>query len=177
MAFPVELSDAARLIEETDDDERDARAGRLVELSDLLGSRPLALHGLAAEWLFEDVKATWLYGYFTGTVLAAYAFCIQQLAGFVRTMPDDPAISDDAVTLEVLAEIAHQHDLIDGDVRARLVRLHDSAFLYLAAGLVSYRRHLERRAEDAETFMDEHALLIDARTALECCVGLLEPKA
>jgi hypothetical protein len=139
MAFPVELSDAARLIEETDDDERDARAGRLVELSDLLGSRPLALHGLAADWLFEDVKATWLYGYFTGTVLrlatgqperfgsrprwsrwsrslnqsrggplAAYAFCIQQLAGFVRTMPDVPAISDDAITLEVLAEIAHQ---------------------------------------------------------------------
>jgi hypothetical protein len=140
MAFTVELSDATRLIEETDDDERDVRAGRLVELSDLLGSRPLALHGLAAEWLFEDVKATWLYGYFAGTVLAAYAFCIQQLAGFVRTMLDDPAISDDAVTLEVLAEIAHQHDLTDGDVRARLVSLHDSAFLYLAAGLVSYRR-------------------------------------
>ena len=47
------------------------------------------MHGLAAEWLFEDVKATWLYGYFTGTVLTAYAFCVQQLAGLLRMNSDD----------------------------------------------------------------------------------------
>jgi len=80
-----------------------------VELSDLLGDQPLALHGLAADWLFEDVKATWLYGYFTGTVLTAYAFCVQQLAGLVRMISDDPELSDEATTLEMLAEIAEQH--------------------------------------------------------------------
>ena len=173
----MEISDAVRLIEETDLDERNARASRLLELSDLVGTRPQVLHGLAAEWLFEDVKATWIYGYFTGTVLTAYAFCVQQLAGFVRTMSDDPEVSDDSADLEVLAGIAHHCDLADGDLRARLVRLHDSATLYLTAGLISYGRRLESRDEDAETFMDEPTLLLDARHALECCVGLLEPSA
>ena len=102
---------------------------------------------------------------------------LQQLAGFVRTMSDDPEVSDDSADLEVLAGIAHHCDLADGDLRARLVRLHDSATLYLTAGLISYGRRLESRAEDAETFMDEPTLLLDARHALECCVGLLEPSA
>ena len=57
------------------------------------------------------------------------------------------------------------------------LRLCDSATLYLTAGLISYGRRLESRAEDAETFMDEPTLLLDARHALECCVGLLEPSA
>ena len=77
----------------------------------------------------------------------------------------------------LLAGIAHHCDLVDGALRARLVRLHDSATLYLSAGLISYGRRLESRAEDAETFMDEPTLLLDARHALECCVGLLEPSA
>lgn len=169
----MELDHAARLIAAADHDERGARAARLVELSDLLGDQPLALQGLAAEWLFEDVKATWLYGYFTGTVLTAYAFCVQQLAGLVRTISDDPELSDEATTLEMLAEIAEQHDVVDLDVRARLVGLHDSASLYLTSGLSSYRRQLERRVEDTESFINEHALLTDARSALQCCVGLI----
>jgi hypothetical protein len=169
----MELGHATRLIAEVDHDERGARAARLVKLSDLLGDQPLALQGLAAEWLFEDVKATWLYGHFTGTVLTAYAFCVQQLAGLVRMISDDPELSDDATTLEMLAEIAERHDVIDLDVRARLVALHDSAAVYLASGLSSYRRQLERRVEDADSIINEHALLTDARSALECCVGLL----
>jgi hypothetical protein len=155
-----------------DREEQAARATRLVELTSLLDDRPLVLHGLGAEWLFEDVKATWLYGYFTGTVLTAYAFCVQQVAGVLRMNSDDHEISDEAATLEILG-VAEQRDLIDLDLRAQLVALHDSAAAYLTSGLSSSRRQLERRVEDTENFIDEHTLLADARSALGCCIGLL----
>lgn len=170
----MELDHALHRITDADNEERPARAARLVELVDLLGDESLGFNGQAAEWLFDDVKATWLYGYFTGTVLTAYAFCVQQLAGLVRMISDDPALSDDATTLEMLAEIAEQRDVVDIDARARLIGLHDSAAVYLTAGLSSYGRQLERRVEDTESFIDEHTLLMDARSALECCVGLLQ---
>ena len=130
------------------------------------------MHGLAAEWLFEDVKATWLYGYFTGTVLTAYAFCVQQLVGLLRMSSDDE-MSGATTTLEALAEVAEQRRLVDLDLRSHLVALHDSAAAYLTSESTSYPRQLERRVEDTETFTDEHALLSDARSALGCCVGLL----
>jgi len=169
----VELDHATRLITESDKDERNARAARLVDLYDLLGSASVVLHGQAAQLLFEDVKATWLYGYFTGTVLTSYAFCVQQLAGLIRMASDDSDLPDEAATLEALAEIAARHALVDIDVRARLIGLNDSASVYLSANLSNYDRQFEHRAEDAERFSDEHTLLIDARSALECCVGLL----
>lgn len=169
----MELDHALRLITESDNDDRAARAARLVDLSDLLGDRSRALHGQAAEWLFDDVKATWLSGYFTATVLTAYAFCAQQLAGLVRMVSNDSELTDDASTLEMLAELAGRHGIVDLDERARLVRLHDSAAMYLSADPSTYRRQLERRVEDDESFTDEHTLLVDARSALECCVGLL----
>lgn len=173
----MELDHASDLIERADDAERTARATRLVELSDLLNDEHVALHGQAAEWLFEDVKATWLYGYFTGTVLTAYAFCVQQLAGLIRMHVDDPELPDDTTSLEALAGIAGQHNRIDIDLRARLVQLHDSATLYLTASPSTYRRQLERHTEDAEQFTNEHALLTSARAALVCCLELLRQLA
>lgn len=170
----MELDRAERLVAEADQTELHDRATRLVELASLLGDHPLLFHGLAAEWLFEDVKATWLYGYFTSTVLTAYAFCLQQVAGVIRIAAQDDDVVGEAITLETLAEIAEQRELIDLDLRAQLVALHDSAAIYLASDLASYRRPLDRRADDTERFSEEHTLLSDARSALTCCVRLVQ---
>ena len=70
----MDLDEAIRIVAEVDDQERSARAARLVELTKLLGEEIMGFSGQGAVWLFEDVKATWLYGYFTGTVLTACAF-------------------------------------------------------------------------------------------------------
>lgn len=171
----MELDHATRLITESDNAERSARAARLVDLSDLLGNESFLFHGQAARWLFDDVKATWIHGYFTGTVLTAYAFCVQQLAALVRLASDDSEFTYEAATLETMAEMAERHNVVDVDLRARLLGLQDIAAVYLPANLANYDRRLERRVEDAERFADEHTLLIDARSALECCVGLLRP--
>jgi hypothetical protein len=74
--------EASRLINEVDVSDHDGRAERLVELTGLLPDDGLiGFSGQAAEWLFDDIKATWLYGSFTSTVLTAYAFCSLQVAG------------------------------------------------------------------------------------------------
>ena len=77
----MELDQALDLVAEADDRERSGRAIRLLEVADLLGEGMVGFSGQAAEWLFEDVKATWVSGYFTSTVLTAYAFCIPVLQG------------------------------------------------------------------------------------------------
>ena len=158
---------------DVDNQERAGRATRLVEMTDLLGDETVGFSGKAAGWLFDDVKATWLYGYFTGTVLTAYAFCVQQLAGLVRMVLDDPAVPDEAGTLEELAEVCERNGLIDLELRAHLVTLHDCANVYLSAGLVEYGAQLEQRMADAEFFTGDHSLLTDARAALECSAALL----
>lgn len=169
----MELVRAASLVAESDRAEQQDRATRLVELTSLLDGRPLVMHGLAAEWLFEDVKGTWLYGFFTSTIVTAYAFCVQQVAGVIRMASEDHDMAIGEMTLEDLAEIAEQRYLIDLDLRAQLVALDDSAAIYLASDLASYHPRLDRRADDSARFTDEHILLADARSALACCVGLL----
>lgn len=149
----MELDRAVEAIALTDGEELSDRAARLQELSNLLGDENITLFGQTAEWLFEDVKATWIYGYFVSTVVTAHAFCVQRTSG------------RHAETLGV----------VDLDMRARLVRLHDAAAPYLAANPPTVNRELERRVDDATRFSNEHALLSDARSALECCIGLLHP--
>jgi hypothetical protein len=126
----------------------------------------------AVEWLFDDVKATRVYGYFTGTILAAHAFCAHRLAGPLRMLPDDPDLSEQT-SLEQLAAVTRERGLIDVDVHARLVTSHDPAAMYLAVGLHEYDAQVERRVGEAALFTDEHALLGDARNALECSVAVL----
>lgn len=169
----MEHAEAATRVAEVDRRENEDRASRLTELDALLSDDVVGFSGQAAEWLFEDVKATWIYGYFTATILAAYAFCAHQLAGVIRMIPDDPDLPEQTTSLEELAAATRDRGLINLDLHARLVRLHDSATVYLAVGLHEYDAQVERRVAEASLFTDEHALLSDARDALECSVALL----
>ena len=173
----MEPQEAARAVADADDRENADRAARLVEMDAILPDDVVGFSGQAADWLFEDVKATWIYGYFTATVLTAHAFCMQQLAGLVRMLPDDPDLPEEMTSLEELAEIAHDCGLIDVDHQAELLNLHDIATMYRTSGLHEYSMRIERRVLEAEQFTDEHALVNDARTALRCSVALLHRRA
>lgn len=170
----MERAEAATRVAEVDRRENEDRAARLTELDALLTDDVVGFSGQAAEWLFEDVKATWIYGYFTAPILAAYAFCAQQLAGLIRMLPDDPNLPEQTTSLEELAAATRDRGAIDVDLHARLVTLHDSATMYLAVGLHEYHAEVERRVVEAALFTEEHALLGDARNALVCSVALLQ---
>ncbi len=170
----MDQDEAAQEISAVDETERDERAARLVELVRLLGNEPIGFSGQAASWLFEDVKATWLYGYFTATVVTAHAFCLRQLAGLVLMLPDDPDLPDSIDSLEELAAACHERGLVDLEIRAKLVALHDACSAYTTVGLHEQDQRLERRLIDAQLVGgDEHPLLSDAKSALDCCVALL----
>lgn len=168
----MDVDQAYAEIAERDDAERSGRAERLVALVDLLSDAPVPVAGQAAEWLFEDVKATWIYGYFTSTVVTAHAFCIQQLTGSLRTRTDVLDSVEGPLTLEALAATAQRQGLIDLDLQAQLLRLKDAAGPYLDTSSVDARA-LESRVAEADEFSDEHALLADARAALTCAIWML----
>lgn len=105
---PHEASAAVTQVDRRDNADR---AARLVELDSLLPDDSSASAG-AAEWLFDDVKATWIYGYLAATIVAGYAFCLQQLAGLLRMLPDDPELPEEATSLEQLAAMAEDRQLI-----------------------------------------------------------------
>lgn len=169
----MELDDARQALAEVDARDTLDRAARLVELTALLGDGDIGFSGQAAHWLFEDVKATWIYGYFAATVLSSHAFCLQQLAGLLRLLPDDPMLPDSAVSLELLAALAEERSVIDLDLRARMIILDDTNRVYASVGLHEYHADAERRAIEAERFTNEHGLLTDARLALGCSVAVL----
>lgn len=95
----VEPSEAIEAVAQADSNELADRASRLVELTGGLGDEIAGFSGQGAAWLFEDVKATWIYGYFTATVLSSHAFCRQQLAGILRLLPDDPSLPQSMTSL------------------------------------------------------------------------------
>lgn len=169
----MELGVAAHAVGDVDRRENKDRAVRLVELEAMLGDDIVGFSGQAAQWLFDDVKATWIYGYFTATVLTAYAFCMHQLSGLIRMLPDDPSLAEQITSLDILAATAQELMLIDVSLRAQLVTLNDVGAMYLAVGLHEYNTRSERRVVEAEVFVEEHPLLSDARAALRCSVGLL----
>lgn len=169
----MELEEALQTVAAVDARDNESRAARLIELIDLLPESVVGISGQGAHWLFEDVKATWIYGYFTATVLASHAFCLQQLAGLLRLLPDDPWLPESATSLEVLAALAEERGEVDLDLRAHLTTLDDIARVYISVGLREYHPEAERRAIDAERFTGEDSLLADARIALLCSVALL----
>ena len=68
--------EASLFTTEVDERDREGRAERYVELTELLPNDDMiGFSGQASHWLFEDIKATWLYACFTSTVLTAHAFC------------------------------------------------------------------------------------------------------
>lgn len=177
MARAVDPKEAARLVAEIDARDNESRGERLAELNSLLPDDFIGFSGQAAEWLFDDVKATWIYGYFTATVLAAHAFCLQQLAGLIRMQRDDLSLPDSIGSLDHLSALAEEHRLIDLDLRARLLTLDDVARVYASVGLHEYDGQAERRELEAERFAEEHSLLTDARAALGCSMALLHRRA
>jgi hypothetical protein len=169
----MDIDDARRAVAAVDERELGERASRLQELEALLDDDEHGFSGQAAQWLFDDVKATWIYGYLTATVVAAHAFCVQQLCGLVRMLPDEPGLPDRSTALDHLAAVAHERGLVDMSTLAQLVSLHDAAQGYMSSNLHEFPAQTERRMAEAEVFADEHVLLTDGRRALECAVALL----
>jgi len=76
-------------------------------------------------------------------------------------------------SLDQLAAMAEDRQLIDLSTRAQLLNLNDIAVGYLVVALHEYTFQAERRETESEMFGGEHALLADARTALQCSVDLV----
>jgi hypothetical protein len=171
----MDASEASREVSSADNVDHEDRVQRLLELDSLLptSEKLIAYAVQAARWLFDDVKATWIYGYFTSTVLTAHAFCSLQLANSIRLLPDDPNLPDEADSLEQLAGFAATHHLIDIELQAGLVVLHDRQCAYTAAPLHEHQLRLERHLVESEIVSNDHALLVDARQALITAVELL----
>jgi len=66
----------------------------------------------------------------------AHAFCLLQLANAIRMLPDDSDLPDEADSLEDLAAIAVAKSVIDIELQARLLVLHDRQRTYTAAPLM-----------------------------------------
>jgi len=171
----MDAGKARTLIIARDAQDFDERSARLAELSEMMPSEGrLRFEGAVAELLFDDVKATWIYGCFTSTVLTGAAFCIQQLAGSIRFLPDDPGLAEEAPSLEDLARLSMDRGIIGVDLQSQLIQLHDRLMYYVRTGLHEDPRQLERHFRDADTFAEaEDPLLVDARLALTCAVGLV----
>lgn len=170
----MDLTDAREAIAAADSSDLEDRAHRLVELNAALPDGHVALAGEAADLLFADVKATWIYGYFAATTVVAASFCIQQVAGRLRLFSDDDELPIATKSLEEVAALAHERSLIDIDLRAELVALHDAAQVYSFADLHEDRRAATERAMAAAHFSDHDHLLEDARLALRCSIAVLE---
>ena len=167
-----EVSEALRARDDSDHEERIDRLGELIDL--LPADGLLGFHGQAAEWLFDDVKATWIYGAFTSTVLTAHAFCMVQLAGRMRLLQDNPGLPAEAESLEHLARLAAEAGIIDADTQAQVVQLHDRSRTYVAANLHRHELRLERHIIETEEVTDEPPLLLDARQALRTAAALVD---
>ena len=132
----------------------------------------IGFSGQAAKLLFEDIKASWLYGCFTSTVVTAHAFCLIQVAGGIRLLLDEPSLPAEAISLEHLAALAVRLARSDIDLQARLIDLDDRHRAYTAVHLQEYEPRLEDHLAEAEVGGD-HPLLLDARSALTTAARLL----
>lgn len=64
----MDRNEAFQLIAGVDKSDHEGRSERLIELTELLPNEGIiGFSGLAPQWLFEDLKATWLYGCFAGS--------------------------------------------------------------------------------------------------------------
>lgn len=175
MGNDMEKSDALQAITDIDEQDRSGRTERLQELIDLLPDNGLVgFNGTAPQLMFEDVKATWIYGCFVSTVITSYTFCLQQLAGNLRlstSLASDAVASD--VTLEGLGALASSYSLVTPEQHASIVGLHDRAQMYLNVSVDEYKPGLERHLIEVDVHTDDDALFTDARLALTTAVSLL----
>ena len=170
----MEIGEALAAVQDADDRDHSERARRLVELSEMVGSSDAVFFSQAAEWLFDDVKATGIYGYFSATVVTAYAYCTSHLAGLLLLGRDERDLPDAVDSLEGLAAACTRGGLIDVDLQAMLSELQLSADAYLPTTLSTAPRVLEQRLGEASLLSsNEHPLQAEARAALSCCTSLI----
>lgn len=170
----MDAEEAAAELRGVEEADRSGRVDRLVELTELLPDQGhIGFSGQAGQWLFDDIKATWVYGCFAATVLAAATFCQVQLAALIRELPDDAYLPDEVSSLEDLALLVADRGLIERSVQTQLVMLNDAARAYREVGLHEMGLGLEQRAAEAELMGGADSLLDDARTALQASVALL----
>ena len=113
---------ARRLVQDADDASREERALRLSEAARHPNwDRPKLFVGEGARLLFEDVKATWIYGYFTSTILSSAGFCQLQVTGATRLI-DVEATRGTGDALDRLRTVVAL-GLIDQEQQARLIEL------------------------------------------------------
>jgi hypothetical protein len=169
--------DASSLIMRRDGEDHDDRTDRLQQLMDLLPTEKelVGLSGQASIWLFDDLKGTWIYGNLTGTVLVAHAFCMLQIANLIRILPDDPALPEEAGSLEHLASVAAAKGIIDIGLQSHLVSLHDLQRMLVAAPLHQHQNLMERHIAESQRVDPTLPLLNDAlfalKTAIQCAVA------
>jgi hypothetical protein len=82
-------------------------------------------------------------------------------------------LAEEAASLEHLGELAVAVDVIDVDLQARLLQLHDLHRLYTAARLREHLPALEAHMAESETVSQDPPLLVDARFALTTAARVL----
>ncbi len=165
--------EARSAIESADALDAAARADRLIWIS---GEFPdeVAVHGTAAQLLLDDVKATWIYGFFASTVVSAHAFCLLQLTRTIRLHTDELSVNERFVSLTYLAELAHGNGLISGESRVLLIRLEDRRLDYVDSQSDQYEDRLETHLREAQQFDNAPPLYSDGQLAVAACASILE---
>lgn len=162
-----------RQLQEAEQIQRGERAARLMELSQMLPDDGLiGISGKAAAWLFDDLKATWIYGYLTSTIVTSYVFCSQQLAGLVRLISEEAHLTEHP-TVEELAHVAANQGIIGVDTLAELVGLQDRWTAYAETSLGGYEPRLERHLIESGALGGDDPLLEDARRSVAVAIKLL----
>lgn len=152
----MDFQESSRQITERDLAEHERPSLRLAELNDVMpNSEFIGFAGTATELMFEDVKATWIYGYFTSTIITSYAFCLQQLANKMRLVGDAQGDVGETLSLDAIVNIAATQGLIGVDLQAELLQLHDRAMPYILANTIEHLLLLDRHFNDATHVSDE----------------------
>ena len=165
---------ASSAVAEVDSVDHAERTNRLVQLANAMPtSERIGFAGTGPELLFEDVKATWIYGAFTSTIITSYFFCLQQLANKIRLLGEISSESNDTLSLELVANIATDLGIIEVELQARLLKLNDLSMAYMLTSTVEHRLLLDQHFIDATQVSDEHPLLADAQHAMLVAISLL----
>lgn len=169
----MDKSQALASLSQFDESSINERADRFAELSDRLEGGFVSFHGDQANALFDDVKATWIAGFFVATIVCADAFCKLQLAGLLRLhgkllLPAGGA----AFSFEELAQRATDQGLIDEDAQALCFELSDRSQDFVDTQAPVLNRRYNRHLDDNLKFEEEPALLTAARQALAASIAM-----
>jgi hypothetical protein len=170
----MNLDEAKVAIESRITADLDQRAQRLVELDELLNGDWDGPFSAAtdASLIFEDVKATWIDGALTATVMTSHAYCRLQLMSRLL-LSGQPARDESVGDLAAIAQHARDTGLIEVETLARVLELHDLFRTYTrSAAATGTGRILDTHLGEKERSFGGDAFLSDAREALSTAVAL-----